>query len=480
MSTTTRIAKNVLSLTTGMVISKILLLIITIYIARYLGPVGFGKFSFAFAFTGLFAILANFGFDQLTIREVARDKTLAGKYLDNIIIIKLILSVVTFTLIVLIINLIQCPPDTTLAVYLFGIYVILTSFARFFRSLFRAFERMEYEALLDIIEKIVLISLTISVLILGYGLIEVVSIFVIAGIINFLLSFLVIASKFAKPLINVDFGTWKQLIIAAVPFGLNVIFATIFFHIDTIMLSIMEGDAAVGYYNAAYNPLLALSFIPIVITSSLFPVMSVFFKSSKKKSLVVLSKKATKYLFIIGLPISVGTFILADKFILLIYGKDFVQSVIAFQILAWFIPIRFVSSVFGTVLSSVDKQPLRTVSVAFSAIFNICVNLYLISLFSFIGASIATVLSELILFLLFFYFVEKYSHKLALHKILIKPLIGCLVMGSFIFYLREINIILLIVLAIIIYFLIIHLLKTFDSDDKKIFEEIISKAHKEN
>ena len=477
MSTITKIAKNVLSLTAGTVVSKILLLILIIYIARYLGVVGFGKYSFAFAFTGLFAILANFGFNQLTIREVARDKTLAGKYLDNIIIIKVILSIGTFILIALIINLIHCPQDTTLAVYSFGIYVILNSFAQFFRSFFRAFERMEYEALLDIIEKIVLVSLILFVLFSGYGLIEVVLIFVIVGIINFILSLAVLCTKFVKPRLKVDFTFWRYLVIAAIPFGLNAIFAVLFFHIDTIMLSVLKGDAAVGFYNAAYNPLLALSFIPLVITSSLFPAMSVFFKSSKK-SLEISSKKSSKYLFIIGLAISVGTFILADRFILLFYGKEFVQSVIAFQILVWFIPLRFVSSVLGTVLSAVDKQSLRTVSVAFSAILNICLNLILIPLFSFVGASIATLISELLLFLLFFYFVEKYSHKSALHKDFIKPLIGCLVMGGFIFYLRDINLLVLIALATTIYLVVLHLIRTFDSEDKKIFVEILSETYK--
>jgi len=37
--------------------------------------------SFALAFTGIFGVFADVGLRQLTVREVARDKSLAGKYL---------------------------------------------------------------------------------------------------------------------------------------------------------------------------------------------------------------------------------------------------------------------------------------------------------------------------------------------------------------------------------------------------------------
>ncbi|KAF5432375.1 Membrane protein involved in the export of O-antigen and teichoic acid [Candidatus Methanophagaceae archaeon] len=50
------------------------------YTARYLGAAGFGILSFALAFTGIFGVFADLGLRQLTVRDVARDKTLASKY----------------------------------------------------------------------------------------------------------------------------------------------------------------------------------------------------------------------------------------------------------------------------------------------------------------------------------------------------------------------------------------------------------------
>ncbi|GAH46212.1 unnamed protein product [marine sediment metagenome] len=85
-----------------------------IYIARYLGEVGFGKYSFAVSFTALFIIFADLGLSNLIIRELARNKELTNEYLTNVSVIKLLLSFLAFGFIALTINLMDYPRDTTL------------------------------------------------------------------------------------------------------------------------------------------------------------------------------------------------------------------------------------------------------------------------------------------------------------------------------------------------------------------------------
>jgi O-antigen/teichoic acid export membrane protein len=137
MNTVKTIAKNTGVLAISQVITSILGFFLLIYIARYLGEVGFGKYSFAISFTALFMIFA---------KELARNKELTNEYLTNVSLIKVLLSFLAFGFIALTINLMDYPRDTTYAVYLFGVYMILTSFALTFRAIFQAFERMEYAA----------------------------------------------------------------------------------------------------------------------------------------------------------------------------------------------------------------------------------------------------------------------------------------------------------------------------------------------
>ena len=81
MNQVNTIAKNISSLGIAHAITLTIGSIVVIFIARYLGDIGYGKYSFAVAFTALFAILSDLGLSTLTIRDVTRDISLANKYL---------------------------------------------------------------------------------------------------------------------------------------------------------------------------------------------------------------------------------------------------------------------------------------------------------------------------------------------------------------------------------------------------------------
>ena len=475
MNTIQTIAKNTGVLAISQVITSILGFFLLIYIARYLGEVGFGKYSFALSFTTLFTIVANLGMNNYIIREIARNKELTNEYLTNVSLIKLLLSFIAFGFIVLTINLMDYPQDTTYAVYLFGFYTILTSFALTFRSIFQAYERMEYDAALMVIEKIILFPLVLFVLFSGYGLIELAYVFIFTGIVAVTLSFSIVLIKIAKPKPTIDLSLWKTLIIGSIPFALNALFGVLFFQIDTVMLSVFKGDAAVGIYNAAYVPLLALGVIPSVFIAAIYPVMSRYFVSSKD-SLETFTSLSSKYMAIFSFPVAMGCFVLADRIIALFYADQFSASIIAFQILAFFIPLRWVSSITGMLLTSINRQSIRTVSVGLSALFNIVLNAALIPYLSYIGASIATVLSEVLLYFVIIYFINKHYKKLELHKHFIKPLVASLMMGGFLFYFKDANLFLLILLAVLVYFVILLLLRTFTQEDKDIFKQVIKRG----
>jgi O-antigen/teichoic acid export membrane protein len=451
MNTIQTIAKNTGALTLMHIVMMGLGLIFTVSLARCFGDVAFGKYSFAVAFTALFAVLMDLGFNQLTIREVARDKTLAKKYMGNILIIKLLLSLIFFALIVATVNLMHYPSDTKTIVYIFAASTILNSFGGLFRAVFHAFEKMEYDSLLTIIQQVIVVSIGLTLLFLGYNLIQVVSVFLLGGVINVVFSLIVTVKKFAKPEFEVDFAFWKRSIITAIPFGLTAIFVIIFVRIDTVMLSMMIGDAPVGWYNAAVTLILGLAFIPSVFLGAVFPVFSKFYTSSID-SLKNAYEKAFKYLFIILFPIGIGTTLLADKFILLIYGEQFIHSIIALQILIWWNVLGALNWLLGTVLLSINKQKLFAVSTGIGAIFNVIANLFFIPIMSYVGASITTILTEIILFVLLFYYVSTYLYRLSLLKVTAKTIAAGIVMGIGIYYIQSFNVLMVVAIAIVIYF----------------------------
>lgn len=475
MNTLQRIAKNIIVLYGSWAIGAILSLVLTIYIARILGALTYGEYTFAIVFTAFFGILTNLGMNELLIREVARDKSKASKYLGNVVILRLILSAIALALIILVINWMNYPPDVVTAVYIFGAYTILTSLAAIFRVTFRAFEQMEYEALINVLKRVVVTSLGLVVLFMGFGLIKLAYVFLISGATDLLLSFLVCSRKFAKPKLEIDLDFWKKSIKVAIPFSLSNIFGMLYVRIDIIMLSVMKGDAVVGWYNAAYNLVLAFAPIVFVFMSAVFPVMSQFFISSEE-SLKVTYEKSFKYLIMLGLPVSIGGMVLAPRIIPFLFGAEFANSIIALQILIWDYLLLCMYRPMVYMLGSTNRQGTMALIGGLGALINVGLNLLLIPGFSYAGAGVTTLITESIVIIASWYAISRYFYRLPMHKIIVKPLIASIVMGVIVYLSSQImwmNLAGLITLGAASYFVILYLIKAFSTEDITLFKQVL-------
>ena len=475
MTTAKRIAKNSAFIFLGDAIGAILQLILVVYLIRCLGDVTFGKYAFVFAFTSLFMIFSDLGLSVLSIREIARDTSKAGEYLTNISITKFILSLITIVLIIVTINLMHYPHDTTLAVYIVGGVMVFTSFTSSFRCIFRAFERMEYETIINIVEKTVIFGSVMPVLFFGYGLIEVVSAMLIAQAFIFVLTLMVVIKKFTRPALSFDLSLCKSLIKKALPFGLASVFGIIYFQTDTIMLSMMKGDAVVGWYNAAYRLVMGVLFIPSAFVGALYPVLSRYFTSSKD-SLMFVYEKSFKFLLMMAIPLGIGTTLLADRIIIFLYGANFVHSIIALQILIWVASMLFLTHIVGYTLASINKQLVDTRITGFAAILNVVLNLALIPTYSYVGAGIASIVSQVFVFTCEFSYLQKNGYKIETSKMVLKLLCAGAVMGLFICGLgmMSINLFAVVICAIVIYAMCLYLLKAFDGEEMKMMTDVFS------
>ena len=475
MNTVRKIAKNSLVLLASNIISKILGFFYVLYIARYLGAEGFGILSFALAFTGIFGVFTDLGLDTLTVREVARDKSLASKYLGNIVVMKIFLVIITFALIALTINLLGYPQQTIKIVYLVALSVVFSAFSSIFNSIFQGYEKMEYQSLGQILSSALMLSGALFAISHGLDVIGFASIYFMVSAVALGYSFAVYTWKFSLPKIEINFSFWKSTIKEALPFGLTGIFVTIYYWTDSVMLSLMKTNEVVGWYNAAYRLIMILLFIPSIINITIFPVMSRFYVSSKD-SLRFAYETYFRYMVMIGIPIGFGTTLLADRIILLIFGAEYENSIIALQILVWSSVFIFLSSAFARLLESSNKQRTITKITAINALANVIINLILIPKFSYIGASIATVITEFSALIFGIVVCSNLGYGLSKKNLigLSKITIASLPMSIFIIYLRDLNLLFLVLLSAGLYFFILYLLSWFEEEDIQIVRSIIS------
>jgi O-antigen/teichoic acid export membrane protein len=474
MSTVQRIAKNTTVLMIAQIASYLLAFFSMMYAARYLGPASFGILSFALAFTGIFAVFGDLGLYPLTIREVARNKPLAPKYVANVTLMKIILVAVTFGLIALTINLMGYPAETIKVVYLLALSVIFTAFIQMFYAIFQAFERMEFSAIGQMLNAALMLGGVILAIKLGFSIIGFASLYVITSAVALGYSLAVMKLKFSNPAstpaakaMEFDWSFWKPAIKEALPFGLSTIFATVVYSIGTVMLSSMKGDAAVGWYNAAYRMEQVFLFVPTAWGAAIFPVMSNFYVASRD-SLRFSFEKSFKYLTILGIPIGVGITLLAQRFILVIFGAQYASSILALQILVWSPVAVYVSTSFGYLFQALNKQIIQTKIAGICMILCVTLNLILIPKYSYIGAGVATVATDLTAAALYFVWGSKVGYSLFNRNsagIVAKVLISSALMGVFIIYFHNLTLLALVPLATLLYFVVLYIVGGINKED---------------
>jgi O-antigen/teichoic acid export membrane protein len=434
---------------------RILSFFLMIYLARGLGTLGFGKFTFAISFTSLFIILSDLGITTLIIREVARDKKNGPEYIGNAATLKLLLSIFTFLVIAISLSIMNIPSDTRLVAYLIGACIIFENLGGFFGAIFQAHEEMKYVTICEIIQKVFLLSAALILLRLGYGLISIGLLYFFSGIFYFLLNTGFVYWKFLRPRYRIDIQFWKRSLKEALPLAIVALISMVYFNIDIVMLGKMKGEEVAGWYGVSYHLFFALATITGAFHSAVFPVMSRFFKESEEL-LKEAYHKSFKAMVGAGIPVSVGTFLLSEKIILFFFGPQYQNSIAALKILSLLIIFSYLNSLAGYFLTSINRQALTAKIFTVTAGINVLLNFFLIPRYSYIGAAYATVASEILFFTFFFLSIGGQIRSISLGEIT-KSVISSAIMGFSVIILiqKGFNMFLIAAIGAIIYFFFI-------------------------
>jgi O-antigen/teichoic acid export membrane protein len=359
------------------------------------------------SFTALFAVVADFGLSALTIREVARDKK-NEKFVDNCISLKLLLSFVTFFLIFFSTFFIDKSPLVKLAVIVAGSHVIISNFNVYFTSIYKAFERMESYAKVSIINGIAFISLlsylifvsksSVVGLLVGYITVD-----LLILIIN------VVMTKKGFFRVNFDFN--KKLILKilkeAWPLALGIVFTMIYVRIDSVMLSFIKGDKSVGIYAACYNLLFALQGAISIVHHAILPKLSTLYYEKQFERYRRLLKIIFKISLVCLFPLLILLSLFSKEMLNVIYGPEFTVGYVALIILFWNGFIIYFSSFYGYSLMMSNRQRRLTLALGIGAVINITLNFALIPGFGYIGAAIATIITEIVVMVTVYFLNDK-------------------------------------------------------------------------
>ncbi|PIZ92485.1 MAG: hypothetical protein COX82_04705 [Candidatus Magasanikbacteria bacterium CG_4_10_14_0_2_um_filter_41_10] len=403
-------AKNTLFMTMASVFQKVIAFAYFTLIARKIGASGTGTYFFALSFTTVFVVFVDLGLTNVFIRESAKAKEKLGEYLSTILSIKIGLGLLSYLAAIIVINLMGYDIETRHLVYLSAVTMLLDSLHLTLYGSLRALGELKYEAMSIVGSQLLTLVLGTFFLYAGFPLIYLILAFTISSAANVLFAIFILKTKHhlsLRPSYKSDVA--KHIARIAIPFALAAVFARVYSYIDSILLSKMMGNEAVGFYSIPYKITYAFQFIPLALIAALYPKFSEYFAHDKKK-LSQVFEQGVKYLLLIAMPIAFGIAVLSKDIVLLLYTDEYLPSVLPLQILIISLIFSYLSFPIGAFLNACDKQKAQTTIVGTVMVVNIVLNVLLIPRLGVAGAAVAALVGNVLLTVFGYVIVPKITH----------------------------------------------------------------------
>ncbi len=461
------IARNTSYFTLALVIQKIIsLAYFTIY-ARVLGPADLGQYYFAISITSIFSIFIDFGLGNVITREVAKHPSKASSLFSNALSIKLIFSAITIVALVIWTYTWHYQGLTRDLIYIAALVMIFDNFTNIGYAILRGFHNLKFESIASVTFQSIVLVFSLVVISVGLDIRWLMMSLVTASIFNFGYSVYIVRKN-----LKLKFSfTWdrlliKQMLLITLPFAVYAIFQRFYTFFDSILLFKFAGAEAVGLYQIPFKIIVAIQFLPMAFTASLYPALSAYWHNNREQ-LSITFERAINYSLIIGIPIMIGTIALADQIVLL-FKEGFSSASLPLQISMMAVPFMFLSFPIGSLLNACDRQKRNTINIIIIAIGSALLNVLLIPRYGVIGACITTVVTSVAMIILGWMVVpEIITIRTKKIVLMISRIIGAgLIMGIFAYSLKNIfHPIITILSASLVYVIFLYLFRGFTKED---------------
>ncbi|MES2003077.1 MAG: flippase [Bacteroidota bacterium] len=423
--------------TISLSITNILFPIISFpYASRMLGPAGIGKVQFIVSLAQYFALFAALGIPIYGITQAAKykddQKKLAivfGEISSFFLIASIVVSAIYLTIIYTVPYFAQ---DRHL--FLAGGSLILLGFC-YSDWYYSGIEEFRIILVRSVLVKLICLALLYSLVKNegDFGKYFFITVFSILG--NQVISFWAIAVKTRFRFSDLNL---KQHIKPLFYIFSAAIAASIYTTLDTVMLGFLADDHAVGLYTACIK-LIRLT-IPFVTAMGaiLIPAISRNFAQKNLTEVSLLLDNSFRFLVFFAVPASAGIALLAPEFITLFSGSRFANAASSMQILAWLpLLIGFGHFFSFQILIPAGKNREMLFSMLAGVATFLLMNFLLVPTLHEKGASLATIATELVVTLSYFYFIQKHFSFTYYWKFLIQSIACTLVFIPVIILVRE-------------------------------------------
>ena len=405
----------------GRIVQLGLTFVTTMLVARYLGPSENGKLAYVYSYVQFFIPLCAAGMNDIIVKELVDDKDNNDEILGTIIVIRLVFSLVSIVLAILLVKVLNNDP-------LYVLIALLQSFSLMFQS----FECIIYFYQSKLASQKSGTAYALAYIassafrIIGIILKADIRWFAFAMSLDFIMLAFFLLSTYFKDHNRFRFSIdrAKQLLGKSYHYIFAGILVVIYGKVtDIFLLGKMIDETNVGYYAAGTTLCNAWPFVLTAIIDSANPLIIDLYKKNEE----AFNKRLRQLyaaVFYISTFVAVMIALFSDFAILILYGRDYLPASLPMKIFAWSTAFSYLGVARTAWMQCKQKTKYETYIALFGAIINIILNYLLIRRFGIIGAACAAVLTQFLTNFVFLYFIEdiRGNAKLILDAIMLKDI----------------------------------------------------------
>lgn len=368
------VARNVTHLLLAQVVSMAIAFVVTVRVARHLGPEDYGILFFANSFLGLGFTLADLGQTYYLVQAVARDHDRTGVLFASGMALRVVASVLVFFPMWGAAWLLGYPAKTEAAILATFAFCLAQSIGGGINLVFRGLERMDQDAVAQTLTKALYGVTTLAAVGLGVGVVGVILGQAAGTALGIGVSALLL-SRLRIPRPRIDRAVSMELLREGSPYliwsGIVAIHGTM----DSILLSKLATEAAIGWYGASTRLTQILTLPAGILAAALFPTLSRL-NAQSLEAFAAMTRSSLKWMMYVGGLAAAGTILFASQAVDLVYGgRAFGPTADILRVSSVFILCLFMNFVLGTAVMAAGRQKpwiwIKSVVVVLLVILNV-------------------------------------------------------------------------------------------------------------
>ena len=389
-----RIIKNASWIVLCRIVQAILGLIISMIMARYLGPSNFGLLNYAMSVVAFALPVMRLGLTSVLVQEFISEPDREGEILGTSIVLSFFSAIVCIIGVNLFVFFANAGERDTLIVCALYSSILLFQVFEVFNYYFQARLQAKYSSIIALIAYGVVSVYKLYLLITQKSIYW----FAIANTLDYLviaIGLIIIYRKRCGKKLSFNKVRAQKLLSISKFYIISDLMIIIFAQTDRVMLKAMIDNAATGYYSAAIACAGMTQFVFGAIIDSMRPMIFEGKKVSEEAYKLQLARLFSIITYL-SLLQSILMTVLAPLIIRIIYGEQYLEAISALQIVVWYTTFSYLGSVRNIWILAEGKQKYLWQINLFGAIANVGLNAMMIPVMGVNGAAVASLVTQIL------------------------------------------------------------------------------------